>query len=254
MARESVIKGDLKAVKELVEKGVPVEKVLNYAEQFQQGKIIKHFKKASYNQKEETMSFAPKRALAEYGISAEEEAALDDYQGYFAAGNYKHALRIAERYPQWFSKPQPFCFEGKYPLHTLAYATPKEYKREQKIWKRFIELGCSYYSHDEIEGYTVLSASLSVDNMEGKVTCWRELISDGVDPIFPNADGGTALHIASRTCNLDAVEFLLSCGLEKSSRNKNGATALDVVGKQFNTMGRDPDTLEYINKIKDLLI
>ncbi len=59
------------------------------------------------------------------------------------------------------------------------------------------------------------------------------IIDAGADLNIQNNDGSTALHTAAFFCNVEIVEALLDNGANKTLKNKNLATALEVVDLPF---------------------
>jgi len=82
---------------------------------------------------------------------------------------------------------------------------------------------------DEIEdAFGRQKANLAA--MEENLTALQEMAEDGNDDIFNYADdnGWTPLHEATRTLNLDIVQFLVEHGADINARTSEDSTALDL--------------------------
>jgi len=84
------------------------------------------------------------------------------------------------------------------------------------------------------QGFTPLHSAVATDAGEATAEIVRLLLEAGADPNAKSHEGGTPLHSAAFTGDLEIAELLLAYGANPNTTGPKGQTALDIARDRRN--------------------
>jgi ankyrin repeat protein len=118
--------------------------------------------------------------------------------------------------------------DGYSPLGLAAF-----FKRPGVV-KALLERGAQPSLPSRDQGFTPLHSAVATDAGRAEHEIVRLLLEAGADPNAKSREGGTPLHSAAFTGDLEAAELLLAFGADPNVTDPKGFTPLDVARDRRN--------------------
>ena len=144
--------------------------------------------------------------------------ALDVFEA-ATAGDAKHVAALVDADP---SLANAVARDGYSPLGLASF-----FKRRDVV-KVLLERGAKPSSPSRDQGFTPLHSAVATDAGEAIHDIVRLLLDAGADPNARSREGGTPLHSAAFTGDLEIAELLLAYGADPSATDPKGHTPLDI--------------------------
>jgi ankyrin repeat protein len=112
--------------------------------------------------------------------------------------------------------------DGYTPLGLAAF-----FKRRDVV-KALLDRGAKPSLPSRDQGFTPLHSAVATDAAGSERDIVRLLLEAGADPNAKSREGGTPLHTAAFTGDLEIAEMLLAYGADPSATDPKGLTALDI--------------------------
>jgi ankyrin repeat protein len=118
--------------------------------------------------------------------------------------------------------------DGYSPLGLASF-----FKRRDVV-KVLLERGAQPSVPSRDQGFTPLHSAVATDAGEATAEIVRLLLEAGADPNAKSHEGGTPLHSAAFTGDLEIAELLLAYGADPITTGPKGQTALDIARDRRN--------------------
>lgn len=115
-----------------------------------------------------------------------------------------------------------YASDGFFPLGLAAF-----FKRPEAV-KALVDLGADVRLASRPAGFTPLHSAVADDEGVAVKEIVRMLLDAGADPNAQSESGGTPVHTAAFTGNVDVLKMLLAAGGDPTIADKKGKTALDI--------------------------
>ena len=142
-------------------------------------------------------------------------------------GRRREACRAARRRGP-HAWPTRSRADGYSPLGLASF-----FKRGDVV-KVLLERGAEPSVPSRDQGFTPLHSAVATDAGEATAEIVRLLLEAGADPNAKSNEGGTPLHSAAFTGDLEIAELLLAYGADPSATDPKGQTPLDIARDRRN--------------------
>ncbi len=146
----------------------------------------------------------------------------------FEAATAGDANRVAALVDADRSLADAVAHDGYSPLGLASF-----FKRRDVV-KVLLERGAKPSVPSRDQGFTPLHSAVATDAGDAIHEIVRLLLEAGADPNAKTRDGGTPLHSAAFTGDLEAAELLLAYGADPAVTDAKSLTALDVARDRRN--------------------
>jgi len=169
--------------------------------------------------------------LAHYYGKAEVAAAILSHTpalDVFEAATAGDAKRIAELVDAQPSLANAVARDGYSPLGLASF-----FKRRDVV-KALLERGAQPSVPSRDQGFTPLHSAVATDAGARQSDIVRLLLEAGADPNAKSKEGGTPLHSAAFTGDLEIAELLLAYGSDPGATDPRGQSPLDIARDRRN--------------------
>ncbi len=146
----------------------------------------------------------------------------------FEAATAGDAKRVATLVDADRSLADAVARDGYSPLGLASF-----FKRRDVV-KALLERGAKPSVPSRDQGFTPLHSAVATDAGEATAEIVRLLVEAGADPNAKSNEGGTPLHSAAFTGDLEIAELLLAYGADPAETDPKGLTPLDVARDRRN--------------------
>ena len=140
----------------------------------------------------------------------------------FEAATAGDAKRVAALVDENRSRADTVADDGYTPLGLAAF-----FKRRDVV-KTLLERGATPSLPSRDQGSTPLHSAVATDAGASDNDIVRLLLEAGADPNAKSREGGTPLHTAAFTGDLESAELLLAYGADPNATDPKGLTPLDI--------------------------
>ena len=140
----------------------------------------------------------------------------------FEAATAGDAERVAALVDADGSLADAVARDGYSPLGLASF-----FKRRDVV-KALLERGAKPSTPSRDQGFTPLHSAVATDAGEATAEIVRLLLQAGADPNVKSREGGTPLHSAAFTGDLEIAELLLAYGADPNATDPKGLAALDI--------------------------
>jgi ankyrin repeat protein len=146
----------------------------------------------------------------------------------FEAATAGDAKRVAALVDADRSLVNAIARDGYSPLGLASF-----FKRRDVV-KVLLERGAKPSVPSRDQGFTPLHSAVATDAGDAIHEIVRLLLEAGADPDMKSREGGTPLHSAAFTGDLEIVELLLAHGADPAATDTKGRTPLDIARHRKN--------------------
>src|SRR5688572_13345319 len=146
----------------------------------------------------------------------------------FEAATAGDAKRVAALVDADRSLADAVARDGYSPLGLASF-----FKRRDVV-KALLERGAKPSTPSRDQGFTPLHSAVATDAGEATAEIVRLLLEASADPNAKSKEGGTPLHSAAFTGDLEIAELLLAYGADPNATDPMGRTPLDVARDRKN--------------------
>ena len=146
----------------------------------------------------------------------------------FEAATAGDAARVSVLVDADRSLADAVAHDGYTPLGLAAF-----FKRRDVV-EALLERGASPSLASRDQGFTPLHSAVATDAGPGENGIVRLLLEAGADPNAKSREGGTPLHTAAFTGDLEIADLLLAYGADPNATDAKGLTPLDVARDRRN--------------------
>ena len=146
----------------------------------------------------------------------------------FEAATAGDAKRVAVLVDADRSLADAVARDGYSPLGLASF-----FKRRDVV-KALLERGAKPSVPSRDQGFTPLHSAVATDAGDAIHEIVRLLLDAGADPNAKSREGGTPLHSAAFTGDLEIAELLLAYGADPNATDAKGRTALDLARDRRN--------------------
>lgn len=146
----------------------------------------------------------------------------------FEAATAGDAKRVAALVDADHSLTDAVAKDGYTPLGLAAF-----FKRRDVV-KALLDRGAKPNVPSRDQGFTPLHSAVATDAAGSERDIVRLLLDAGADPNARSHEGGTPLHTAAFTGDLEIAEMLLAHGADPSATDPRGLTPLDIARDRRN--------------------
>jgi ankyrin repeat protein len=146
----------------------------------------------------------------------------------FEAATAGDATRVAALVDADRTLADSVAVDGYTPLGLAAF-----FKRPGVV-KALLDRGAKPSAPSRDQGFTPLHSAVANDAAGSERDIVRMLLEAGADPNAKSREGGTPLHTAAFTGDLEIAELLLAHGADPSATDRKGHTPLDVARERKN--------------------
>jgi len=146
----------------------------------------------------------------------------------FEAATAGDARRVAALVEEDRSRADAVARDGYTPLGLAAF-----FKRRDVV-KVLLERGARPSLPSRDQGFTPLHSAVATDAGPSGHEIIRLLLEAGADPNAKSREGGTPLHTAAFTGDLEGAELLLAYGADPNASDPKGHTPLDIARDRRN--------------------
>ncbi|HKY49663.1 MAG TPA: ankyrin repeat domain-containing protein [Candidatus Limnocylindria bacterium] len=146
----------------------------------------------------------------------------------FEASTAGDAKRVVELVDGDRALANAVAHDGYSPLGLAAFFNHRD------AVKALLERGAKPSTPSRDQGFTPLHSAVATDAGAIDHDIVRLLLEAGADPNATSREGGTPLHTAAFTGDVEVAELLLAYGADPSATDKKGRTALDLARDQKN--------------------
>lgn len=146
----------------------------------------------------------------------------------FEAATAGDAKRVAALVDADRSLANAVARDGYSPLGLACF-----FKRRDVV-KALLERGANPSVPSRDQGFTPLHSAVATDAGDATAEIVRLLLDAGADPNVKSHEGGTPLHSAAFTGDLEIAEMLLAYGADPNATDPKGHTPLDIARDRRN--------------------
>lgn len=146
----------------------------------------------------------------------------------FEAATAGDAKRVAVLVDADRSQANAVARDGYSPLGLASF-----FKRRDVV-KVLLGRGAKPSAPSRDQGFTPLHSAVATDAGEATPEIVRLLLESGADPNAKSHEGGTPLHSAAFTGDLEIAEMLLAYGADPNATDPKGRTPLDIARDRRN--------------------
>jgi ankyrin repeat protein len=146
----------------------------------------------------------------------------------FEAATAGDARRVAELVDADRTLANAVAHDGYSPLGLAAFFNHRD------VVKALLERGAKPSSPSRDQGFTPLHSAVATDAGAIDRDIVRLLLDTGADPNAKSGEGGTPLHTAAFTGDVEVADLLLAYGADPSATDKKGRTPLELARGEKN--------------------